>query len=112
MADWVCGQALTEEKEERGNGSGDNYLPGQEELQTMTRDQLNEVERRQEEYLLTIRKIKVLPPLPPWLDIYLYFYIYLVLHLSFMLFVIFVISHRSASFGELGPGTMFYLCVT
>lgn len=55
-------KALMDEKEERGgNGddSGDNYLPRQEELQTMTRDQLNEVERRQEEYLLTIRKIKI-----------------------------------------------------
>jgi hypothetical protein len=50
-------QAL-EEKEERAE-SGRQYLPAQEELQTMTREQLNQVEIQQEEYLLTIRKIKI-----------------------------------------------------
>jgi hypothetical protein len=47
-----------EEKEERAE-SGRQYLPAQEELQTMTREQLNQVEIQQEEYLLTIRKIKI-----------------------------------------------------
>jgi hypothetical protein len=97
MRPWLtgCGQALTEEKEERGNGSGDNYLPGQEELQTMTRDQLNEVERRQEEYLLTIRKIKVLPPLSPTKNMKLDFYISIYLTLLFLLisFLLFVICY-------------------
>jgi hypothetical protein len=105
-----CGQALMEEKEERGgNGddSGDNYLPRQEELQTMTRDQLNEVERRQEEYLLTIRKIKVhlFPHTRATMKLAILSdtsSLISALICLFVCYLLFVISHRSASFGELG----------
>lgn len=55
--------------------SGRQYLPSPEEMQTMTREQLDELERRQEEYLLTIRKIKV-----PSSFIFFFFLIFMLNH--------------------------------
>jgi len=49
----------TLEEDQAKAGGGREYLPGPEELQSMTREELNELERRQEEYLLTIRKAKI-----------------------------------------------------
>lgn len=44
---------------EKTSASAREYLPSAEEMRSMTRAQLDELERQQEEYLLNIRKIKV-----------------------------------------------------